>query len=104
MFSFRKNEVRQEIFGMAAMSFLCSGILCNWCNLPMVNLVFTLKLSKVHFYDASFFIPYFNKKLYMLEIFLIGGNLTELCLYILQDFFDNNAKTLFYQKSYHSLQ
>ena len=29
-------------------------------NLPRVNISFTLKLAKVHFYYASFLIPYFN--------------------------------------------
>ena len=42
------------------MPFLCNGLLVNQFNLPIVNLVFTLKLAKVNYYHGSFPIPYFK--------------------------------------------
>ena len=50
----------QLIFGMAAMPFLCNGLLLNQLNLAMVNQVFTSKFAKVHKYYGSSPIPYFN--------------------------------------------
>ena len=36
------------VFGMAAMPFLCKGLLLNRFNLPRFTLLFNLKLQKVH--------------------------------------------------------
>ena len=38
----------------------CNVILLNDFNLLRVNLVFTLKSAKVHYYYGSFLISYFN--------------------------------------------
>ena len=52
MYTDNKNyAVNYEIhFGMAAMTFLCNGVFPNQFNLPGVNLWFTLKLAKLHYF------------------------------------------------------
>ena len=47
-------------FGMAAIPFLCKGLLLNQLDLPRVNLVFTLKSVKVYYHYARFLIPYLS--------------------------------------------
>ena len=59
---------------MAAMPFLYNGVLLNQVNLPRVNLVFTLKSSKIHYYFARFSIPYFNFLLYYILLYIINNN------------------------------
>ena len=45
---------------MAAMPFLCDGLLLNHFHHSRVNPRFTLKSPKVHSYFPSFIIPCFN--------------------------------------------
>ena len=65
------------MFGMAAMLFLCNGLLLNRFSLSRVNIVFNLITAKVHYYYASF--PYFNFLTFMGFIFCATINFIIFC-------------------------